>query len=162
MKGDNFDNIRSVPQLSSSKPPSYLCLPSSSLSWSASLCWVSARSTSLYCSLSGRILYKPDPPENCHLNVKKLPKTFFFKCHWQFFWKKMSSFWQYLTFKWQFSGGSGESPEVRCCCYPPISACLEQVCVKRGTEHTECDTPSQTWPTYTAIFRSLHALTTSD
>ena len=78
-----------------------------------------------------------DPPENYHLTVKKLPKTWhFFKkncqkfhffqknCQWQFFWKKMklfgnffetkwqfvfkmSSFDNFLTFKWQFSGGSG-------------------------------------------------------
>ena len=36
---------------------------------------------------------KPDPLENCHLNVKELPKTWLF-----FFLKanKMSSFWQFF------------------------------------------------------------------
>ena len=32
--------------------------------------------------------YAPDPPENCHLTVKKLPKTWHFfqkNCHWQKF-----------------------------------------------------------------------------
>jgi len=38
-------------------------------------------------------LYGPDPLENCHLNVKKMLKK-----------------WQFLTFKWQFSGGSGTDP----------------------------------------------------
>ena len=31
---------------------------------------------------------QPDPPENCHLTVKKLPKTFFSE--------KKSSFWQFF------------------------------------------------------------------
>ena len=77
-------------------------------------------------------LCESDPPENCHLTVKKLPKTchffpknaknfhFFQKnchCHWQFFWKKWKFlaffgkkcqvFGNFLTVKWQFSGGSG-------------------------------------------------------
>ena len=50
--------------------------------------------------------YSSEPPEICHLNVKKLPKTWhFFKkidknchffqqnCHWQFCWIK----WQFLS-----------------------------------------------------------------
>ena len=55
-------------------------------------------------------LSRPDPPENCQLNVQKLPKTWHFcqqNCQWQFcwkkwqflstfFWKKNSSFWQYF------------------------------------------------------------------
>ena len=69
-----------------------------------------------------------DPQENCYLNVKKLPKTwnffkyffhklslkklplalFFLKDNfWQFFWKKCQVFGNFLTVKWQFSGGSG-------------------------------------------------------
>ena len=45
-----------------------------------------------------------DPPENCHLNVKKLPKNDNF-C--QFFWKNVKFLAIFLTFKWQISGGSG-------------------------------------------------------
>ena len=51
-----------------------------------------------------------DLPENCHLTVKKLPKTgrFFKKidknCHLKK--KKFQVFGNFLTFKWQFSGGS--------------------------------------------------------
>ena len=68
----------------------------------------------------------PDPPENCHLTVKKLPKTWHFYnkiaqnfhfFHWQFFWKKWKFlaifflkkcqvFDNFLTVKWQFSGES--------------------------------------------------------
>ena len=44
-------------------------------------------------------MFIPDPPENCYLNVKKIAKN----CHW----KKMTIFGNFLTFKWQFSGGSG-------------------------------------------------------
>ena len=68
---------------------------------------------------------KSEPPENCHLNVKKLPKTchFFNKnchfsknCQWQFFEKndnflqffgKRQVFGNVLTLKWQFSRGLG-------------------------------------------------------
>ena len=55
-----------------------------------------------------------DPPENCHLNVKKLPKTghFFQKnCHWQFLLKKFQVFGNFLKVKWQFSGGLGETQQ---------------------------------------------------
>jgi len=47
---------------------------------------------------------KSDPLENCHLNVKKLPKNLPFliakNCHfchynWQFFGKKSENFWQF-------------------------------------------------------------------
>ena len=51
---------------------------------------------------------------------KKLPKIFIFfkkiangnffffnENFWQFFWKKCKIFGNFLTFKWQFSGGSG-------------------------------------------------------
>ena len=44
-----------------------------------------------------------DPRENCHLTVKKLPKT------WHFFqkkWQKCQVFGNLLTVKWQFSRGS--------------------------------------------------------
>jgi len=75
--------------------------------------------------------YRADPPENCHLTIKKLPKTWYFfppkmtnffiffqkNCHWHFFWKKLKFlsiflnncqvFGNFLTVKWQFSGGSG-------------------------------------------------------
>ena len=39
----------------------------------------------------------PDPPENCHLTVKKIPKTLIEKNEkfWQFK-KKMSSFWKFF------------------------------------------------------------------
>ena len=61
-----------------------------------SMCW----------SFTGML--RSDPPENCHFNAKKLPKTwkkiqiklpkiyFFFQknCHWQIFWKK----WKFLEF----------------------------------------------------------------
>ena len=73
--------------------------------------------------------YISDPPENCHLTFKKFPKLDFFfqqnwqkvsffqqNCQWQFcwkndtfcqfFWKKCQVFGNFLTFKWQFSGGS--------------------------------------------------------
>jgi len=62
-----------------------------------------------------------DTPENCHFNVKKVPKTFFNcqkivifvngnifekkKIFLQFKKKNMSSFLQFLTFKWKFFGG---------------------------------------------------------
>ena len=58
----------------------------------------------------------PDPPENCHLNVKKLPKTWKKKHFFSKIKKKRPfltifflnvKFWQVLTFKWQFSGGPG-------------------------------------------------------
>ena len=72
-----------------------------------------------------------DPPENCQLNVKiidknltffskKLTKIFIFfnkiangnfveknENFCQFFWKKCLVFGNFLTVKWQFSGGSG-------------------------------------------------------
>ena len=67
-----------------------------------------------------------DPKENCHLTVKKLSKTWHSKKltkivifstlaillkKWQFlsilFLKKCQVFGNFLTFKWQFSGGSG-------------------------------------------------------
>ena len=69
-----------------------------------------------------------DPPQNCHLNVKKLPKTclffklpkiiIFFKtiangnfCEKMIifgkFFFKCQVFGNFLTFNWQFSGGSG-------------------------------------------------------
>ena len=57
-----------------------------------------------------------DPPEKYHLNVKKLPNSWlFFKCQkFSFFskklpksfWKKCQVFGNFLTVKWQFSGGS--------------------------------------------------------
>ena len=72
------------------------------------------------------IAYRADPPENCYLTVKKLPKTwhffkklpkifFFFQknCHLHFFeigFFLKTSFWQFLIFKWKFSGGSGMNP----------------------------------------------------
>ena len=73
---------------------------------------------------------QPDPPENWHLTVKKLPKTWhFFQKNWQklsffstklpmaillqkndnfchFFWKKCQVLGNFLTVKWQFSGWS--------------------------------------------------------
>jgi len=54
-----------------------------------------------------------DPLENCHLTVKKSPKTYFFQKNWHkfhyFFSTKLplASFWHFLTVKWQFSRGSG-------------------------------------------------------
>ena len=55
--------------------------------------------------------FTADPPENCHLTVKKLPKTdIFSKKNCQnfllFFWKKWKLLANFLTVKWQFSGGS--------------------------------------------------------
>ena len=73
--------------------------------------------------------WESNPPENCHLNVRKLPKTWnFFQKNWkklsfstklplanflkklkiffQFYWKKCQFFGNFLTFNWQFSGGS--------------------------------------------------------
>jgi len=64
---------------------------------------------------------KADPPENCHLNVKnsqkklaiffkKIAKNVYFSpknCHWQLVWKKMIILGNFLTLKWQFSGGTG-------------------------------------------------------
>ena len=58
----------------------------------------------IYFNIFHTRICQPDPPENCHLNVKKLPKklTFFSKklyfffqknCQWQFFGKK----WQFLS-----------------------------------------------------------------
>jgi len=60
---------------------------------------------------------KADPPQNCHLTVKKLPGTYFFfkkiakNCQkndnfCQFKKKKSQVFGNFLTVKWQFSGGS--------------------------------------------------------
>ena len=61
-----------------------------------------------------------DPPENCHLNVKKLPKTwhcskkiaknflFFFKLPMEIFFFLKKVFGNFLTVKWQFSGGSAQ------------------------------------------------------
>ena len=45
-------------------------------------------------------LYGPDPPENCHLNVKKLPKTWFFKCQKYIFLKMLS----FLAIFWNSNG----------------------------------------------------------
>ena len=77
------------------------------------------------------IVLIPDPPENCHLTVKKncqkldifskknakiflffskkLPLAIFLKKKnlGQFFLKKCQVFGNFLTVKWQFSGGSG-------------------------------------------------------
>ena len=70
--------------------------------------------------------YTPDPPENCHLNVKKMAKNFFLidknclffqkNCQSQIFLKKRKFlaiflkkcqvFGNFLTVKWQFSGVS--------------------------------------------------------
>jgi len=69
-------------------------------------------------------LYKPDPLENCHLNVKKMAKNLPFKkyCQKLLFFGNNENFWRiyfwkcihlkkiivkFLTFKWQFSEGSG-------------------------------------------------------
>ena len=58
----------------------------------------------LYNIYHALILIVPDHPENCHLNVKKMPKTrHFFKKIVKFFNKIANgNFWK----KWQFSGGS--------------------------------------------------------
>ena len=46
--------------------------------------------------------FRSDPPENCHLNVKKLTKT------WHFLQKIAKMFLFFLkNCKWQFTGGSG-------------------------------------------------------
>ena len=61
-----------------------------------------------------------DPPENCHLNVKICQDlTFFFNCQKQHFlvekkrhclaFFKWQVFGNFLTFKWQFSGGSASN-----------------------------------------------------
>ena len=64
--------------------------------------------------------YLADSPENCHLNVKKLPKTchFFQKNCQNFFsfWKKNENFWHFLgkmskllAIFWQSNGNFPES-----------------------------------------------------
>ena len=73
------------------------------------------------------IRYRTDPPQNCQLTVKKLPKIFIFfkkiatgnffeknENFWQFFWKKCQVFGNFWTVKWQFSGGSALSPLYWC------------------------------------------------
>jgi len=53
---------------------------------------------------------KADTPENWHLNVKKFPKLTIFQKNCQklsMFLKKCQVFDNFLTFKCQFSGGSG-------------------------------------------------------
>ena len=60
-----------------------------------------------------------DPPEIAIWLSKNCKKLVFFpkNCHWQFFfnenfwhffWKKCQVFCNFLTVKWQFSGGSGQ------------------------------------------------------
>ena len=71
----------------------------------------------------------PDPWENCHLNVKKLPKKLyiFFKKidkKWQIlsiFLKKFQAFGNFLTFKWQFFGGSDQHKPRRSTILPEVS-----------------------------------------
>ena len=65
------------------------------------------------CSRS-ELSYKSDPPEYCHLNVKKkIAKnlTFFQKIakneHFWHFFEKMSSFWQFFDILMAIFGGSG-------------------------------------------------------
>ena len=72
----------------------------------------------LYVRLSAWLILDTWPSRNCHLNCKKLPKTwhfwkkndkiviFFQKMPMQFFGKKRQVSGNFLTFKWQFSGGS--------------------------------------------------------
>ena len=58
----------------------------------------------------------PDPPENCHWNVKKLPKTWlFFQKNWQklSFFFKCQVFGNFLTVKSTFSGGSGHECSLK-------------------------------------------------
>jgi len=63
-------------------------------------------------SLTQHSLYwSPDPPENCHLNVKKnCQKLHFFSKKLPkisiYFWKNEIFWLFFLTFKWQFSVGS--------------------------------------------------------
>ena len=61
-----------------------------------------------------------DPSENCHLTVKKLPKT------WHL--KKKGNF---LTVEWQFSRGSGtySSDNVLCPMFQRVSVMTKLTCV---------------------------------
>ena len=60
------------------------------------------------------LLSEPDPPENCHLNVKKLPKNWHFKNDKKIvffvFFFKMSSF---LQFFWHSNGNFPEGQVAR-------------------------------------------------
>ena len=51
-------------------------------------------------------MYVADPPENGNFFEKN-------ENFWQFFWKKCQVFGNFLTVKWQFSGGLGEGYHVR-------------------------------------------------
>ena len=62
--------------------------------------------------------YRRDPPKkmpfDCETNCQKLDKKncqkfkFCIKKNWHFFLKKCQVFGNFLTFKWQFSGGLGK------------------------------------------------------